>query len=196
MEAIIGIIVGVVAQYLAGEYRSRKEHSRELVTKYLIFLQEASESLFHRIKNINEDGGMALMDKDYYSVSTLYSVSKLLAVDLLMMRDGVYANPFNEKSIVLAIKDIISEIHNEFDRDVFFRYYRIELAEACINERGLSGWHDFRVKVNGENYKEAMDAYRTFLENYPQIKTKNLVKKLLDLNLLLVHKTNVPSSIK
>ena len=195
VETIIGLIAGLLLQYWFGEYKSRKENSRELVSKYLIFLQDASESLYHRIENVTNKSGKDIMENEYFYTTTLYSISKLLAVDLLMIRDGVYANDLLNRDKILAIKEMLNEFHNEFDKDIFFRYYRIELAEACIENNGLSGWHDFRVKIDGSEYKKALASYNNYLENSPSIQASSLKTKLVSLIDMLEEITKIPTSI-
>lgn len=198
LEAVFGffgLVAGMLVKNSLGESKFRQEQSRILRTKYLLLLQDAAESLYLRLKNIHEKGGEPLMTDEYFSKTTLYSISKILAVDLMLLRDGMYANLSVDREIITKIKEIISAIHNEFDCDIFFRYYRLEFAEACIGESVLSGWHNFKQVVQKEEYTEAMHAYEKFLPELSEKNTYNLRNLLIKIISLLMDKTKVPSSI-
>jgi hypothetical protein len=96
--ALIGAVGGSgVATLIGILFKHRKERTsqrKNLVNRYFLQLQDATESLWFRLKNMQDRDRTAIerqLTPIYYLESTLYAFACFLAYKRTMLLDGIYS---------------------------------------------------------------------------------------------------------
>jgi hypothetical protein len=173
--AIIGAAIGALAtvagafaqNFLQGRREARQRHEtretearerREAVAqRYLFQLQDAVDSLRHRLDNWASRGGqawVASVDPDYWDVTTLYALARALAAERILMLEGVYPQ-IERGSPGLGRFLIDSSIEGALEGNLrsLFYYHRLALAEAAL-QREVDG---FRITTYSEFRRQYED---------------------------------------
>jgi hypothetical protein len=94
VAAFVGALVGSIGSVLVEELLRRRRVDRQqreaLVRRYLFPLQDAAETLWHRLYNIGHQGGRGAMSKEYLRTSTVYALGRVFAAERALGEDGIY----------------------------------------------------------------------------------------------------------
>jgi len=122
------------AVWLAERHRRSAEEEarrRSLVNRHLFQLQEAADTLWHRLANVRHRGGRYVMTDEYFSQSTLYALGRVLAVERILGLEGVYPElAALDPNLSRFLKDHV--IDSRLDGTKFYKYDRLTLAETLI----------------------------------------------------------------
>ena len=160
IAALIGALIGSIGAvfiefWLSGRVKDRQAR-RLIAQKYLYQLQEASESLWYRIDNLNVFS-REIQDKGYFEFTTLYSVGKILACERILSLNGVYPllidfYPGLTNIFRIKIYKIIGKIGlNHYDRIALSE----SLIEAVDGQFRLSTFTEFRQRYEISNQKNS-----------------------------------------
>ncbi len=167
VAALIGAVLGsggaVFIQYLLTN-RSEKLHRREiLVQRYLFQLQDALEMLWYRLDNLANQYGRSVMSDEYFKITTLYVLGRVLALERIFMLEAVYPQL---DAIYGGLGKCLKR--NRFDLKLqtylksqgfdFYQYDRFMLAEAVIVHEGdIFRTATFLEAKRGYEEKEALE---------------------------------------
>lgn len=210
VSALIGAIIGslgaqALSHWLAGR-RETKEASQLLVRNYLVQLQDALESLWHRIDNLAFRGGEAVVDDpDYYRLSSLYVLGSFLAQKRGLILDGVYGHleSLNEGSgsqLEMSLEAVERTIGRERDgRAGFPRYYRRELGDMTMSWSGdswrLKSYSEFKSSLSTDQpANSAVAAAEGFLRSMDADVAAELLSAVEDVGDLVTQWTHVRMS--
>jgi len=204
IAALIGAAIGSLGAVLAQHGLSMKaeqEHQRQmLVQRYLCQLQDAVESLWHRLDNLANKGGRGVMEDPYYESTMLYALGKALASERILILDGVYAqlkdaypqfSKYLEPHLLAGKLGLIVSNH----------YDRIALAEALIEREGdhcrTCIYLDFRRRYETEGSAEArwLIPARDAIQRLGQGQPRALLDDLHELATRLAEQTGIRSSL-
>jgi hypothetical protein len=124
--------------------RAVAERHRLLARRYLYQLQDALDSLSHRLRNWAHRGGEQYSeskDPGYWEVTTLYAVARALAADRILVLEGVYPElnaVVDEPERRLKPRELDGALGRVMGNDWFF-YHRLALAEAAL-DRSADGF--------------------------------------------------------
>src|ERR1022692_3650809 len=126
LGALLGAILGVLLKdrlELRGERRRERE---TLVRLHLIQLQDAVESLWYRFNNIVFRGGRFAMDDEYFVVTMLYAMGRVLAIERILDLKGM--GPQNSRHYKSLEQHLRTNRLDAKLQDIgFLRYYRLAL---------------------------------------------------------------------
>lgn len=100
VSALVGALVGSVGATFLGDWLSQRDERRrayeQVVQSYLAQLQDASELLWGRLRNMTGQGGSVQSslnpeDAAYFIPTILYALGKLLAQRYILNLKGAYA---------------------------------------------------------------------------------------------------------
>ena len=144
IAALIGAVVGSLGAKLIDELLKRKAEAASLrqsiIYQYLLELQFAIDSLWHRLDTLKGPGSHNIHDK-YYEASTLYSLACVLAYRRILFLDGVYSKIVHVEpdfgSFLNERLDGIDSILKNLQKSApFFNYHRLILAETVTQRVG------------------------------------------------------------
>ena len=143
VAALIGSIIGSVGAVLADHWmtgRNEKFHKREmLVQRYLFQLQDALETLWYRLRNLVIHDGKYIMAEEYFTITTLYALGRVLALERIFALEAVYPQL---DAIYSGLGKLLRQQDYQIERQLpasgFFQFNRLSLAEAVIVHEGDS----------------------------------------------------------
>ena len=206
VAALIGSIIGSVGAVLADHWmtgRNEKFHKREmLVQRYLFQLQDALDMLWYRLHNLVYQGGQYVMSDDYFVITTLYALGRVLALERIFALEAVYPQLdaiYPELGKLLKQQDYL--IERQLPSYQFFQYNRLSLAEAVIVHEGelfrASTFLEFRRRYEAEHSLEkqwlvpATDAIRSLSQDQMDHILETISKKAFK----IAEKTSIDTSI-
>jgi hypothetical protein len=181
---IIGAAIGAVATVggllVQGVFQRRSEaqqrqedrdaearQRREAVAhRYLFQLQDAVDSLRHRLDNWAARGGRGWatsVDAGYWDVTTLYALARALAAERILMLDGVYPQ-LERNSPGLGAFLFESSVEGALGSNLrrLLYYHRLALAESALQREADS----FRIVTYSEfrqRYEDSTSGLNTLL---------------------------------
>jgi hypothetical protein len=210
LAALIGAALGSVGAQIASErfrrHAARDEARRRVVSRYLLQLQDAVESVISRVLNISRQQGASVMDETYYEVSTLYGLGCLLAQKRRLLLDGAYSQLEDMKpGLGAQLEGLLERFERDLGRDSasgtsFQRYHRLALAEAVLGRDG-EGWYVDRYLSFVERYerddahlKQALTPATAFINRVPASDWLSLLETLEEIGTLTALHTHIPLS--
>ncbi len=197
--AVIGAGLGALFSHLR-EKRRIREH---VVTRYLLQLQDAIESLWFRLANVKYMGGRKVMESNYYEVSTLYAMGSVLAYKRIFLLDGVYHQLEHVKpGLGLFLKTKLEKIDNELARGEFYRYDRLALGEAVMEREKdylrTSTYREFmqRYKDINSMAQESLKPAKDIIATFEEKEVASLMNELVDTAEQIATETKIPPTIK
>ena len=153
--ALLGSIGAVFAEFWLSGRAKEKQERKQLAQKYLYQLQDAAESLWHRIDNLGV-WHREIKDDSYFELTTLYALGRVLACEKVIGLDGIYAI-LND--MYPGLSDVLRNRIDKTMKQIGLKEYdRIALAESLIkSEEGhfrLSTYLEFRGKYEMEDAPE------------------------------------------
>jgi hypothetical protein len=181
------------------EIREQQEQST-LVQQYLFQFQDAVEALWYRLRNLAFQGGRYVMVDDYFEITTMYALGRVLAIERMLVLQGAFPQIYEaypEVGVFLRERHI--------DRGLegvgFYQYDRISLAEAVIvaedeNVR-VSSYLEFRRRYEAEGSleREWLKPAKDAIERLDRMQMAALLASLHKVALILAGKTNVSSTL-
>jgi hypothetical protein len=177
--ALIGALIGSIGAAILTHWLTRRREEdrirKELVQRHLFQLQDATESLWYRLQNLifPERYGTYLIgvswkdgSSEYFKVTTLYALGKLLAVERIFALEGIYPQldaAYGKANLGKFLREHRTDLELRHIRR-FPQYDRIFLAEAAIEgERErfrASTFVEFvrRYEATGSPEKERLDS--------------------------------------
>ncbi len=134
LGAFIGALVVTLKMYF--ERREERQRARDkLVQRYLVQLQDAVESLWYRLNNLANRGGRAEMDDEYFGITMLYALGRVLAIERIFALEGV--QPELDRYYPSLARDLQNEpLDTNLEGIGFYKYNRLALAEAIMQRDG------------------------------------------------------------
>lgn len=206
IAALIGSIIGSVGAVLADHWltgRSEKFHKREiLIQRYLFQLQDALEMLWFRFHNLFFSGGRSVMTNDYYEITTLYALGRVLALERIFALEAVYPQL---DSIYPGLGKLLKEREYRIELQLPYRhlyqYDRVALAEAVIVHEGEtfrpSTFLEFRKQYEAENSQEKLwlAPASKAIQTLPHEKMERLLDTIHKKSAIIAEKTGISTSI-
>jgi hypothetical protein len=203
LAALIGAVIGSLGAVLveARVKRRAEEAARReiLMRRYLFQLQDAAESLWFRLYNLNERGGRYVMSDEYFATTTMYALGRVLAIERILGLEGIYPE-------LEALYPELGEFlkGNRLDpklAETVYQYHRLALAEAMI-EREEDGFRpstylEFRRRYESSEYGEqkwlapALEGIRSLEKET----VEELMSSLQTIALRLESETRIPTAI-
>jgi len=165
-----------------------KEQQRTLARRYLFQLDEAVDSLLHRLDNWMRHGGQGwagARDPGYWEVTTLYIVARALGAERVLALEGVYLDidalwPDGSSDLPpRAVEDALGDAVGED----FFQYDRLALSEAVLDRAELGYrllvYSEFRRRYDDAEWKELLEPARRALTSLDQDQRKSLERSLI-----------------
>lgn len=215
-SALIGAVVGSVGASIINDWLSRRTERRRIyervVQEYLLQLQDAVESLWHRFHNIEKLDGKTTMDDTYFETTTLYVLAKVLAFKHVIVLEGVYYNIERIKpSLGIFLRNKLESLDKRLDNmnyeinakgPPFFRYDRQILAESVMKWEGdrlrIGTFIDFKQSYDAADsrIKLTLTPAREFVLALGSSNVSVTRKLLSDIALRLESETGISSSVK
>jgi hypothetical protein len=206
LPALIGAIGGSLGGNLLTEWlkkNSEKEKLRkEIIDKYLIQFQYCIQSFGDRLYNIRERSGAQYMmrikgSKDYYTITTMYSLGSILAYHRILLFEGIYSQinfiyPNFGSNLISKLDEFGTKLDNLriFNPETkikitFFKYDRMLLGDALTerdnNTSKLCSYLKFKsLYENDEKIRNSLEPARLFVENLPLSTELDKIKEGLD----------------
>ncbi len=203
LAALIGSVIGSLGAVLfESRLKRRAEETarREiLVRRYLFQLQDAAESLWFRLYNLNFQDGRGVMDDEYFANTMLYALGRVLAIERILVLEGIYPEL---EALYPELGEFLKA--NRLDpklADTVYQYHRLALAESMI-ERAEDGFRpstylEFRRRYESSEHGEqqwlapALEGIRSLQkETYEE-----LMSSLHTVTARLVSETGLPTAI-
>jgi hypothetical protein len=172
-----------------------KERQRALARRYLFQLDEAVDSLLHRLDNWTRRGGQwyaGARDPEYWEATTLYAMARALGAERILALEGIYldiealwpggARRLPPRAVEDALRDAVGER--------FFQYDRLALSEAVL-ERVHDGFRlliysEFRQRYEDPAWSELLEPARAALTSLSQEQPESLERSLIDVKQQIV----------
>lgn len=126
-----------------------------LAQTYLFQLQEAIESLRHRVNNWADRGGARYSeskDPGYWEITSLYALGRALGAERMLALEGVY--PALERAgRGLAPRQVEDAVQQAMRHHLFF-YHRLTLAESVL-DRAPDGFRLLTYTEFRHRYEDA-----------------------------------------
>jgi hypothetical protein len=126
-----------------------------LAQTYLFQLQEAVESLRHRINNWADRGGPRYSeskDPGYWEITTLYALGRALGAERILALEGVYL-ALERVGRGLLPRQVEDAVQQAMRHNLFF-YHRLTLAESVL-DRGPEGFRLLTYTEFRHRYEDA-----------------------------------------
>jgi hypothetical protein len=215
-SALIGAVVGSVGASIINDWLSRRTERRRIyekvVQEYLLQLQDAIESLWHRFRNIEKLGGKITMDDTYFETTTLYILARVLAFKHVIVLEGVYYNVERIKpGLGIFLRNKLEALDKRLDNmnyeinakgPPFFRYDRQILAESVMkweaDHSRIGTFIDFKQSYDATNskIKLTLTPAKEFVLALDSFNVSVIRKLLSDIALRLESETGIRSSVK
>jgi hypothetical protein len=161
--AVVAVLAGAVATFAFQRLRAERERREILMKRYLAQLQDASESLWYRLRNLAYERASLVSEPDYLVVTTMYTLGRALGIERMLALEGLYSEiwrRFPTLKGVLARRLIDEGVKQMTAKKVELQHYdRVTLAEAVVERHG-EGFHpstflEFRRRVEayGPEYR-------------------------------------------
>lgn len=165
--AVLAALLGAAAAWWFGRRSSTGAESELLIRNYLVQLQDAIESLGHRINNLQEHGGTSSMTSPQYFIeSSRYVIATVLAQHRRLTINGVFGHlEQRQPGSGVALQARLEFIERELGRSVghsFPRYLRRELADLALDWRAdllrPVSYSDFQRRIADDQHHTCAQA--------------------------------------
>jgi hypothetical protein len=150
-----GAVVAQIIQIYFTRRNERRQRRAELAAGPLWQVQDATESLWHRLENLKDRRGFQRMDNDYYFQSTAFLIAQFLASKRLLGKNGIYSQ-LEGRTQGDALRKSLETSHRQLFRlnnmkSDILRNDQTLLADLAL-EREAGGWYlvpfsEFRERV-------------------------------------------------
>lgn len=210
-SALIGAVIGSVGVSVLNDWLARRTEKRRLyestVKEYLLLLQDAVESLWHRLYNIEKMSGRTNMEDEYYETTTLYVLARVLALKHIIVFEGVYYNIERvTPSLGIFLRDKLEAIDRRLDNmnyeintnTPFFRYDRQVLAESVMSGKGdrLKIGTLIRFKECYPKMASSLIPAKDFVMALDSTNVSTIRKLLSDIAFRLEKETGITTSVR
>lgn len=206
VAALIGAGLGSVGakiyENVSRRRAEREELRREVVERYLLQLQESVDDLWHRLDNLKNWGGRRVMTDEYFEISTLYALGRVLAYERIFLLDGIY--PRFERlhpDAGKALHKKLRHLDEQLSHRNFHRYDRLALAESVLERvedySRTSTYLEFKQRYTAENSLEraSLTLAKQHIAAWSNKELAELLKNLRDIAHQVADQTGLPSTI-
>ncbi|SPJ34961.1 hypothetical protein [Kushneria phyllosphaerae] len=198
--AVFGSIGAVSVSHFLQQNAKTKKEKRLILHSKLYPLQDSLESLCYRFDNFANRGGQSVVDNNYFDLTMLYSLGRVLASEqLLTMSDVVPLLDLYFNKLGAYLRS--NRIDNLFQGIGFHRYDRATLAEMVMTESGgrfrLSTFIEFRARYESEssNAKDWLKPAVSAINSMSPMKLNELLGEMTTIINDLSKETGVPTTI-
>lgn len=167
LGAVCAALAGALIAWWLGR-KSRSSAESELIARnYLVQLQDAIESLAHRIVNVQSHGGIASMaSREYFVESSRYAVACVLAQHRRLTIDGIFGHlEQRQPGFGAELQRHLEHIERELGRTAgyeFPRYRRRELGDLALDWRTDHlrpvSYSDFQRRIEHARHEDCAQA--------------------------------------
>ena len=191
----LGALIGAVIQYRFQRLSAEREERRELIETHFLQLQNALESLYYRINNLRDWGGKRVMTDDYFRLTSVYAIGRVLAYESLSVSRGIYAKLGYDEALKRSLKAGLHRINIGLDDQRFLHYHRMQLAEMLLEDGKVLSYTDFLARVGEPGFEPVVASAAAFVESVGPERLDDIRAAASELVLLLEDHTRVPSAL-
>jgi hypothetical protein len=206
LPALIGAISGSLGGNFVTDWLKRKGEKeklrKEIIDKYLIQFQYCIQSFVNRLYNIKERSGAQYMmrikgNKDYYNLTTLYSLGSILSYHRILLFEGIYSQidtiyPSFGGFLITYLDEFGTKLdkmrlfNSETNTKItFFRYDRMLLGDALTERENnisrLCSYLKFKnLYENDDKIRSSLEPARIFVETLPSSSELDMLQEGLD----------------
>jgi hypothetical protein len=164
-----------------------KERQRALARRYLFQVDEAVDSLLHRLDNWTRRGGQwhaGAREPGYWEATTLYAMARALGAERVLALEGIYLDLealWPDRSTGLpprAVEDALRDAGGER----FFQYDRLALSEAVLDRvhdgYRLLVYSEFRRRYEDPAWNRLLEPARAALTSLTHQQLESLERSL------------------
>jgi hypothetical protein len=184
----LGSLGTKVYENLSRNRAEREELRREVVDRYLLQLQDGVDDLWYRLDNLKNRGGQVVMTNEYFEISTLYALGRVLAYERIFLLDGIY--PQLERlypGAGIALRTNLRSLDQQLNQRSFHRYNRLALAESVL-ERAYTAENSLE--------RASLALARKYIAAMTDKELSELLKSLREIAHQVADRTGLPSAIK
>ena len=171
----------------ADSAKQLKERQRALARRYLFQLDEAVDSLLHRLDNWTRRGGQwyaGAREPAYWEATSLYAMARALGAERVLALEGVYldlealwpdsSTGLPPRAVENALRDAVGES--------FFQYDRLALSEAVLDRVDdgfrLLVYSEFRRRYEDPVWNGLLEPARAALTSLSHEQLESLERSL------------------
>jgi hypothetical protein len=209
IAALIGATIGSMGATFSSDWLKRKGEKttlrEELIQRYLLQLQEALESLYHRLDNIKNKEASIVLEDIYFEETTLYALGCVLAYRRILLLDGIYSQ-LHPPRFGIFLKEKMQNIDTEIDRlqsiFQFYRYDRLALAEALMrrqdNHLRTATYLEFKEQYEDTNshIKKSLKPAKDFVSHLKPPEVDKLMGEVKQVAIRIGSESGIRSSLR
>jgi len=143
-----GALIGAAIQYTFQRFSAQRQERREIVETHFLQLQDSLESLYYRINNLRDWGGKQVMTDEYFRLTSIYAIGRVLAHETLLVSKGIYAKLHYDEALKRQLKTGLHRINRGMDDQRFLHYHRVQLAEILLKDGNVISYQYCPVNVS------------------------------------------------
>ena len=191
----VGALIGAAIQYGFQRLSADRAQRRELIETHFLQLQDALESLYYRINNLRDWGGKGVMTDDYFRLTSVYAIGRVLAYESLLVSRGIYAKLHYDNALKRRLKSGLHRINHGMDDQRFLHYHRVQLADSLLNGDRVVSYTEFLSRAAQAEIQPVVSAAAAFVENASPAALDEIREAASALIRLLEGHTEVPSAL-
>lgn len=188
-------MIGAAVQHGFQRLSASRQERREIIETYFLQLQDAVESLYYRINNLRDWGGKGVMSDEYFRLTSVFAIGRVLAYESLLVSKGIYAKLHYDEALKRKLKGGLHRLNHGLDDQHFLHYHRVQLAEALLHEEKVVPFTEFLSRAASPAIEPVIAAAARLVENAPAHVLDELRTAANDVIRLLEAHTLVPSAL-
>ena len=191
----LGALIGAAIQYGFQRHSAQRQERREIIETHFLQLQDAIESLYYRINNLRDWGGKHVMSDDYFRLTSVYAIGRVLAYESLLVSKGIYAKLHYDDTLKRKLKGGLHRINHGLDDQRFLHYHRVQLAESLLKDEKVVPYTEFLSRAEEPAIKAVILAAAGFVESAPAHVLDEIRSSASEVIRVLEAHTQVPSAL-
>lgn len=199
----IGGVLGILLKHVLELRRDSRRVREQLVGGFLYQFQDSVESLWHRLSNIAHNGGLSVMEDQYFETSMLYALGKVFALEHLMGAEGIYLQLSElgrkHKEFAQFLQCRENQVSLQFSGLGFHHYDRLSLAELALSPEGRRSrtvpYLEFQRKYSDLSDSYVLKDASATIRSFSNKQFDPLLDKLRAISERISKITSSPSSI-
>ena len=191
----LSALIGAAIQYRFQRLSTERQERRELIETHFLQLQNALESLYYRINNLRDWGGKRVMTDDYFRLTSVYAIGRVLAYESLSVSKGIYAKLHRDETLKRQLKAGLHRLNLGMDDQRFLHYHRVQLAEMLLDEGKVLSYTDFLSRTDDAAFQLVVTTATAFVESVEPERLDEMRAAANELIRLLEAHTRVPSAL-
>ena len=188
-------MIGAAIQYALQRFSAERQERREIVETHFLQLQDALESLYYRINNLRDWGGKQVMTDEYFRLTSIYALGRVLAHETLLVSKGIYAKLHYDEALKRQLKAGLHRINRGMDDQRFLHYHRVQLAEILLKDGNVTSYTEFMSRTTDDAFQPAITAAAEFIETARPACLDEIRTAADEVIRLLETRTRVPSAL-